>query len=88
MRRNEREGEKGRDMEEEGKNREGEWWEIRIKMLYLCHFFLGIVTFVNCLGIVNGNPLFYYYKDCPIAVGVENHTNFGCAASLATLDKL
>jgi hypothetical protein len=27
-------------------------------------------------------------KDCPIAVGVENHTNFGCAVSLATLDKL
>jgi hypothetical protein len=51
-------------------------------------FFFGIVTFVNCLGIVNRNPLFYYYKHCLIAVGVENHTNFGCATSLATLDKL
>jgi hypothetical protein len=27
-------------------------------------------------------------KDCSIAVDVENHTNFGCAGSLATLDKL
>jgi hypothetical protein len=25
---------------------------------------------------------------CPIAVGVENPNKFGCAASLATLDKL
>jgi hypothetical protein len=27
-------------------------------------------------------------NDCPIAVDVETHTNFRCAASLATLDKL
>jgi hypothetical protein len=27
-------------------------------------------------------------NDCPIAVGVENYTNFGCVASLSTLDKL
>jgi hypothetical protein len=26
-------------LEEEGRDREGEEWEIRIKMLFLCHFF-------------------------------------------------
>jgi hypothetical protein len=27
-------------------------------------------------------------NDCPIAIGVENPHNLGCAASFATLDKL
>jgi hypothetical protein len=40
---------------DEGKDK-GEGWEIRIKLLFLC-LFLGIVTFVNCFGIVNRDPL-------------------------------
>jgi hypothetical protein len=27
-------------------------------------------------------------NDCPIALALKTHTNFGCAASLATLDEL
>jgi hypothetical protein len=27
-------------------------------------------------------------NDCSIVVGLKTHTNFGCAASFATLDKL